>query len=144
MITFPLEKKGQVINPLGDLVQKIKDQLKGDRCFKSIYELTIYDPIRDAGPVMNRQCLSFLSFKITDDGERRLLLTAVYRNQYYITRLLGNLIGLGRLMRFVAKETGLAVGSLTVVSTHAEVDVLGSRPKVQELLTDCASIVAAT
>ena len=75
MISFPLERKGASINPLQDIVDKIKSQLTGSRCFKNVYELTVYDPIRDAGPVMNRQCLSFLSFKLTD-APRKLLLTA--------------------------------------------------------------------
>ncbi len=46
----------------------------------------------------------------------------MYRNHYYITRLLGNLIGLGRLQAFVASQTGVPLGSLTVISTHAELD----------------------
>jgi hypothetical protein len=46
----------------------------------------------------------------------------MYRNHYYITRLLGNLIGLGRLQKFVADQVGLKLGSLTVISTHAELD----------------------
>jgi hypothetical protein len=50
------------------------------------------------------------------------MLTAMYRNHTYITRCLGNLIGLGRLQAFVAKEAGVKLGSLTCVSTHAEVD----------------------
>ena len=54
-----------------------------------------------------------------------LLLTAVYRNHYYMTKLLGNLIGLGWLQSFVAREAGLAVGSLTVLSTHAVLDTDG-------------------
>jgi hypothetical protein len=61
-----------------------------------------------------------LSFKRhPTDG---LLLTAMYRNHYYITRLLGNLIGLGRLQAFVAEQAGVPLGSLTVISTHAELD----------------------
>ncbi len=51
-----------------------------------------------------------------------LTLTAQYRNHFYIEKLLGNLIGLGRLMAFVARETQLQVGPLTVISTHAEID----------------------
>ena len=86
---------------------------------------------------MNRQCLSFLSFKLTDD--RRLILTAVYRNHYYIQRLLGNLIGLGNLMSFVAKETGATVGPLTVVSTHAEIDSAATRAEIESLIERCAS-----
>jgi len=143
MISFPLQKKGESINPLQDVVTKMKKQIQGPRCFKNVYELTIYDPIRDAGPVMNRQCLSFLSFKLTDGTPRRLLLTAVYRNHYYVERLLGNLIGLGRLMRFVATETGVAVGDLTIISTHAEIDSAASRDKITGLLRDCASLLQA-
>ena len=53
---------------------------------------------------------------------RRLTLTAQYRNHFYIEKLLGNLIGLGRLISFVAREANLAVGPLTVLSTHATID----------------------
>lgn len=141
MIVFPTQTAGKVINPLRDIVEKMKQQINGDRCFKNVYELTIYDPIRDAGPVMNRQCLSFLSFKLTDTTPRTLLLTAVYRNHYYIQRLLGNLIGLGWLMRFVAIETGATVGDLTVVSTHAEIDNPAARGEVAALLAECGKHV---
>jgi hypothetical protein len=64
---------GEVINPLAMLVEKIRNQAHAPRTFKSVYELSVfdpicdlrtYDPVRDAGRVMNRQCLSFLSFKL--------------------------------------------------------------------------------
>src|SRR5438309_5356328 len=113
------------------MITKMQKRMHGDgKTIQNIYELTIsdptldipiYDPERDAAPVMNRQCLSFLSFKL--DRSNRLMLTAVYRNHYYVERLLGNLIGLARLMAFVSNEAGVAVGPLTVVSTHAVVDV---------------------
>ena len=139
MISFPKEKRDrESLNPLKDLVSKMRENLEQDRTFKNIYALTIFDPVRDAGRQMNRQCLSFLSFKLTDD--RRIILTAVYRNHYYIQRLLGNLIGLGNLMSFVAAETGAAVGPLTVVSTHAEIDTGGTRGELSEMLGRCAAI----
>jgi hypothetical protein len=51
------------------------------------------------------------------------MLTAIYRNQTYVTRCLGNLIGLGRLQEFVATESGITkVGPLTCISTHAQLD----------------------
>lgn len=137
MISFPMQKKGEDINPLKDIVEKMKRQVGGDRCFKNVYELTIFDPIRDAGPVMNRQCLSFLSFKLTDDEPRKLLLTAIYRNHYYMERLLGNLIGLGRLMEFIAKDVKIDIGDLTIVSTHAEIDSAAPRPQIIALLDRC-------
>jgi len=94
--------------------------IAGDRTYRNVYEMTIYDPTRDAGKISNRQCLSFLSFKLTPD--HRLLLTAVYRNHAYISRGLGNFIGLGRLQAFMAQQSGATLGSLTCVSTHAEID----------------------
>src|SRR6516164_1937390 len=63
-----------VINPLQDLVTFMRTQLAGAHTYRNVYEMTIYDPTRDAGKISNRQCLSFLSFKLTP--QRRLLLTA--------------------------------------------------------------------
>ncbi|MGO8868999.1 MAG: hypothetical protein ACLQME_21130 [Alphaproteobacteria bacterium] len=142
MISFPVRNGGQPINPLGDIVQKMKRQIQGTRCFKNVYELTIYDPTRDAGPVMNRQCLSFLSFKLTDDSPRKLLLTALYRNHYYIERLLGNLIGLSWLMKFISDETSATVGDLTIVSTHAEIDNAAPRSEIETLIERCRTLAA--
>ena len=115
--------KGQnitVINPLDDLIRFMKAQVASDRTYRNTYEMTIYDPTRDAGKVSNRQCLSFLSFKLTDD--KALLLTVMYRNHHYIARGLGNFVGLGRLQAFIAAQSGASLGSLTCMSTHAEID----------------------
>lgn len=115
--------KGQnisVINPLNDLIQFLKTQIESERTYRNTYEMTIYDPTRDAGKVSNRQCLSFLSFKLTHD--RTLMLTVMYRNHHYVGRGLGNFVGLGRLQAFVATQSGARLGSLTCISTHAEID----------------------
>lgn len=48
--------------------------------------------------------------------------TAVYRSHCYFSKAYGNFIGLGRLMQLVARETGLAAGELTVVSTQARLE----------------------
>ncbi len=83
----------------------------------------MFDPARDVdNSPYGGQCLSFLSFKVVPGARKTLALTAMYRNHFYIEKLLGNLMGLGRLMAFVAHETGFQVGALTVVSTHAEID----------------------
>ena len=63
-----------------------------------------------------------MSFKVIPGAKKTLTLTAMYRNHFYVEKLMGNLIGLGRLMDFVAHEAGLKVGALTVISTHAEID----------------------
>jgi thymidylate synthase len=107
-------------NPLQSLIEKMRGQKKARTKYRSAYELAVYDPLRDGRAFRGGQCLSFLSFKI--HPTRGLLLTAMYRNHTYITRCLGNLIGLGRLQAFIAKEARLEVGSLTCISTHAELD----------------------
>ncbi len=99
------------INPLQDLIAFMQRQIGRNRTYRNVYEMTIYDPTRDANKPSNRQCLSFLSFKLT--ANRRLLLTAIYRNHTYISRGLGNFIGLGRLQAFVADQSGATLGSLT-------------------------------
>lgn len=140
MIHRPL-RDGKSINPLEKLVEKMRQHVHGGhRTFRNVYEMAIYDLETDAGRVMNRQCLSFLSFKL--DQNNQLLLTALYRNHYYVGRLLGNLIGLARLMAFVGKEAEVGVGALTVVSTHAIVDTPSGhrRQGVEELLSICAAV----
>lgn len=113
-------KEVRIINPLDDLVTFMRTQIASNRTYRNTYEMTVYDPARDAGKVANRQCLSFLSFKLTQDN--KLLLTVMYRNHAYIARGLGNFIGLGRLQAFVADQAGARRGSLTCISTHAEID----------------------
>lgn len=109
---------GEEYNPLQEMIEKMKPKEAGR--YKAAYELAVYDPLLDGRMFRGGQCLSFLSFKIhPEDG---LLLTAMYRNHTYITRLLGNLIGLGRLQSFVANQAEIKLGSLTVISTHAELD----------------------
>lgn len=109
---------GKLYNPLDDMIEKMKPKKAGH--YTAAYELAVYDPLLDGRMFRGGQCLSFLSFKI--HPEVGLMLTAMYRNHTYITRCLGNLIGLGRLQAFVAAQAELKVGSLTVISTHAELD----------------------
>lgn len=112
---------GETYNPLQELIEKMRRQEDAGVRYKAAYELAVYDPLLDGRSLYGGQCLSFLSFKL--HPKRGLLLTAMYRNHTYITRCLGNLIGLGRLQAFVAKEVGLKLGSLTCISTHAELDI---------------------
>ncbi|WP_210251602.1 hypothetical protein [Agrobacterium sp. ICMP 6402] len=125
-------------NPLWDIVRRIRDP---DVTALNKFELTIFDPLRDIDDSpYGGQCLSFLSFKLAQSGNRKKLnLTVMYRNHYYIEKLLGNLIGLGRLMDFVAREGEVELGSLTVISTHAVIDQPGKttkRPDIEKLLAD--------
>lgn len=129
-------------NLLDKLVRKMKRNIESGLPFRNIYELPIYNPVKDAkGSPRGGQCLSFLSFKL--DKDCRILLSAIYRNHYYTEKLLGNIVGLGRLMQFVADETGAAVGPLSILSTHAVVDNGGaSQAQLKALHASCAAILA--
>jgi hypothetical protein len=119
MIQYPVPA-GEPPNQLWAIVERLRDDHV--RALNK-YELSLFDPARDVdNSPYGGQCLSFMSFKIVPGAEKALTLTAMYRNHFYIEKLLGNLIGLGRLMGFVAHESNLKVGALTVVSTHAEID----------------------
>jgi hypothetical protein len=136
-------------NPLWDIVKRMRDPTVRAR---NKFELALFDPARDLDrSPYGGQCLSFLSFKLSSATPRVLSLTAMYRNHYYVEKLLGNLIGLGQLMSFVASEAGLAVGSLTVLSSHAVVDLPKScaggqmtRGDLKMLLTKVDDLSAAT
>jgi hypothetical protein len=120
MINYPVPA-GQPQNQLWDIVERMRsEQVRA----LNKYELSLFDPLRDVdNSPYGGQCLGFISFKVIPGQERILTLTAMYRNHFYIEKLLGNLIGLGRLIAFVAHEAGLKVGALTVISTHAEIDL---------------------
>jgi thymidylate synthase len=117
---FRRDPKGEEYSPLMTLVEKLRSRNSKPGKYRAAYELSIYDPDLDRNRYLKAPCLGHLSFKRHPD--LRLSLTAMYRNQFYISRCLGNLIGLGRLQQFVADQAGLTVGSLTCISTHAEID----------------------
>jgi hypothetical protein len=132
---------GTEYNPLDLLINRLRDRRNATQRFTSAYELAVYDPLRDGRLFRGGQCLSFLSFKL--HPERGLTLTAMYRNHTYVTRCLGNLIGLGRLQAFIGNQSGFPIGPLTCISTHAELDVgTGwTLTEARELVTSSAALL---
>lgn len=142
LIEYPASvdvKRGQTMNQLEGIIQKLQGQLRGRGPKRFAYQAQIFVPGRDNGSLMGFPCLSFVSFQL-DRG--RLCLTATYRNQYYFGRALGNFIGLARLQSFVAQEVGLPAGSLTIHACHAEIDTLSQR-ETEELIRVCRTIAPA-
>lgn len=78
-------------------------------------------------------CLVHVDFTLFDG---RLSLAAVYRHQYLVTKAYGNLLGLARLLGFLAHQTGYEVGELVVNATLADAE-LGSysKTRVDELIS---------
>lgn len=119
------DARGETFNPLEELVAKIAAHSK----YRASFELNagrpleddipIYDAVTDRKRLYGGPCLSHLSIKVHD---RKVRLNATYRSHYYVRRLLGNLVGLGRLQYFIARETKLDIGALTINSTFARLD----------------------
>jgi hypothetical protein len=137
MMQLP-QPKGPPVNQIWDIVQRIRDPKVRA---KNKFELSVFDPGRDVNKSpYGGQCLSFASLKLVGSGAARsVTMTVLYRNHFYSEKLLGNLIGLGRLLDFIAKESGVGLGSLTIVSTHAEIDLPGTstRQDLKRLLSQC-------
>jgi hypothetical protein len=122
-MTNTLGADGKPFNQLWNIVERIKD--KKVKALNK-FELLIFDPARDVdNSPYGGQCLSYGSFKVIPGSNKQISLTVIYRNHFYVEKLLGNLIGLGRLLEFVGRESGVDVGPLTVISTHAQIDQPG-------------------
>lgn len=145
--------KDKVINPLEILVDKLRHQAANGSPKRAVYELgfvdvmadlPIYDPATDAKKPWNQPCLAHLSFKMLED-HRGLMLTALYRNHYYVERALGNLLGLSQLLYFVARESGLEPRGLVCHSTFARVDFDGGWKvgEVSKLIEQSRALLSA-
>lgn len=143
MMQLP-QPKGPPINQIWGIVERIRSPKVRA---KNKFELSVFDPTRDvnASPY-GGQCLSYASLKLIGNGAaRKVTMTVLYRNHFYSEKLLGNLIGLGRLLDFIAKESGVGLGPLTIVSTHAVIDLPGksNRQHLKALLSKCDELDAA-
>jgi hypothetical protein len=92
--------------------------------------------------VIGFPCLSHLSFSLLH-GVVHLL--AVYRSHDFVSRAYGNYLGLGRVLQFVARESGFRAGELTCVSASATAEnqrgVGFGAARVRALLADCRAAV---
>lgn len=104
--------------------------------------LPVVVPARDK-QTMGFPCLSHISVSLQKGVVH---MTAIYRNHEFIKRAYGNYIGLGRLLRFIARQSGWPMGELLCVS--ASVTAVGgagfARGAVETLLEDCHRAARAT
>ena len=88
--------------------------------------------------------LSHLSFSL---NKGVVHLSALYRSHDFISRAYGNYLGLGRVLHFVAHQSGLPAGELTCLSASATAEIgkpgVGKRT-LDELLRDCRSALEGT
>lgn len=134
------DASGNHINPLKQLIEKMKSEIEMRGPKKSCYEIGVaegehdmplYSPAQDRKRRMGGPCLSHLSFKLF---QKAVHLTALYRSHDYSYKVQGNLLGLAGLQCCVAREVGRSIGSLTVHSSYAYLD--GSKAAMRSLLKD--------
>ena len=137
------DANGKHVNPLKQLIDKMKSEAAKPGPKKSCYELGVaegeydmplYSPAQDGTRRMGGPCLSHLSFKLFQDAVH---LTALYRSHDYRYKVPGNLLGLARLQGCVAHEVGRSIGSLTVHSSYAYMK--GSKSAMRSLLKNLSS-----
>jgi len=131
-------------NQLDYYVQRLRTQ-RTSLHLSSSYELGLSHPLdaelRVQAPFKDKRmsgfpCLSHISLTLVDD---HVHLTATYRNQSYISRAYGNYLGLARLLRFVAIDTGAQPGEVEVVATHADAELALGAGAVRELVERCGA-----
>ncbi|MGQ0589822.1 MAG: hypothetical protein ACT4N8_09870 [Sphingosinicella sp.] len=82
-------------------------------------------------------CLQYVQFRVFDGD--RIGVTGLYRSHDYLSKALGNLIGLQRLARFVAGETGRRFGRVTVISLAPICE--GGKRTLRRYVDDIAELV---
>ncbi|MBR8843167.1 hypothetical protein [Pseudoalteromonas sp. JC3] len=129
---------GKEINPLKEVVSRLKTAAKSSSGIRCAHEISIDDS--ESIPInkndRNRYgfpCLSHLSFKLSYD-RKELHLTAVYRSQFFIEKAMGNLLGLARLQSFLCREVGVDMGALVCHATYAKLDDSGKVQPFNKLL----------
>lgn len=132
------DARGNKLNPLKKMIDKMNDELTHTGTKISCYELGIaegeydlplYFPVEDMSRRMGGPCLSHLSFKLFDGAVH---LTALYRSHDYTYKVPGNLLGLARLQDCVARETSQRIGTLVVHSTYAYIS--STKRKIHDLI----------
>src|SRR5580658_9009756 len=159
MLSPTIAWHGGVRSPLEVIIEKLKTQSAHGH-MRAAYEmklfddiengdLSTYEPTTDCNLTIGQPCLTHLSFKLLQD--KSVSLTALYRTHFYIEKTLGNLLGLGQLLSFVAEEAGLTAGTLVCHSTMAELDTVPTKDGVKgwnqadidALLLDCEAEYAS-
>ncbi len=113
------------INQLAIAVRRAREA----RPLRNVYDMVIAVPGRNTRP-MGFPCLAYLNFKINDANE--LLLTAHYRNHYFIGRAYGNYLGLARLQAYLATQMQVTPGAMICISGRAKLD--GSITAIRQML----------
>jgi thymidylate synthase len=154
MVAWPGPGKKE-FNQLDQVVRRLRSARERGHQRGHEYEVGLTMPADEiAAPVLvpgkdrstrGFPCLSHLSFSLLHGVVH---LCAVYRSHDFISRAYGNYLGLGRVLHFVAQESGFLAGELTCVSASATAEINRGanfgHGKVKALLEDCQAALGVT
>lgn len=103
-------------NKLLEIIQKLNTWNRNAQSALFIHTTLDRETFRTRGG----PCLQYIQFRA--HGDAQLDIIGLYRAHDYGNKALGNLIGLDRLGRFVARHTGRELNQITVVSLHPFAD----------------------
>ncbi len=145
LVAYPGSTGGPV-NQLEAQVLRLQGQLRVAGPKSSAYEIGVVEPgdLRVQIPGKDRvymgfPCLSHISLTLHGGA---IHLSALYRNQGFIRKAYGNYVGLSRIARFFARETGSKVGEITCLASHADAELsVAGRRDIQELIVACRDVL---
>lgn len=154
LVAWPDPEKGRV-NQLQRAIDRLRLARERGEERGNQYEVGVTGPMDDgfAAPIVipghdnltrGFPCLSHISFSL---HQGTVHLTALYRSHDYVSRAYGNYIGLGRVLAFVANESGCPMGEVTCISSSATSEYARGgnfgKGNVEELLAKCSAAVKA-
>lgn len=122
MVNYETVLNGEIVyvDQLGKIIESMG---KNKNVHRAAYTVNISRPGSDNIKLRGAPCLNTLAFREESVGKdsKRLSLTAFYRNHDFLERAYGNYKGLCNLLIYLASQTHAEVGTLTCISSHAEV-----------------------
>lgn len=131
MISWP-GKTGRGTNQIADRISRFRRMRSGNVGQRNLEDIAIAGEAELLDRPLGLQvyaandrrergfpCLVHIDFTLY---QHRISMAATYRHQYLVTKAYGNLIGLSRLLRFLAQQTGYEVGELMINATFADAE----------------------
>lgn len=124
-------KTGGGINQLADRISRLRRRLDNNQQRHNLEDIAVageaelLDPaglqVYAPGDRRNRgfPCLVHIDLTLY---QGQLSMAATYRHQFLMTKAYGNLVGLCRLLGFLAQQSGYGVGELVVNATFADAE----------------------
>jgi thymidylate synthase len=140
LVITRLRQNLQQVNPLSSAyeigVSEVEEHMLDEALTE---EVRIYEPGRD-NSIRGFPCLSHISLTLV---KKQLHLTALYRNQQFISRAYGNYLGLSRLLRFFCQEIGCEPGEIVCIASHADAELHLNKSAITELIRQCKALLVA-